>query len=1145
MRIFLTLLFCFGLTSLGRAQNFKHNSQPKGVDLPVQNVLQMEQDTLGRMWFSTPMGIHYSDGIETFALPDSILKEFNYRISIHIDEDGLIWLYNSSGFPRLIKGGYGKWQFVDLDVKLDEKSSSGITFQTLGKGRDKQFFLDTNNQFFHWTNRNKNIKQLDRSFQKEGQLGSINSFDGQVYLYFEKGVFTIQDKQFMPAVLQGIELPSSPFLVKKNESQNKYYFLGREYLAVGDTPFEPQEILDQDFSEQEYSSLDFYDLFFDHESVFYHFNSQLFKYSPNYSSSLIIDLSEELRVYLINKAMMDREGILWVGTSRGMVNFQNLVFQNYGIGESSMMAEEITAIGNLGNGEYLIGFNNGIQKYSSFEINTIFRDSYPEGNPTQRIVNFANDGNGTVWYSANWGGLGNYDIKTEKITEIPAPSGVNISFVGIHGDSLLITGPGNLFVASRKAGISKLFDLDLREEVSNLLNNEIFYLRKSGLLSDGRIIIMKAGQTANEKLIHENDRMLITDGYDFLELEPNRILFGSESGLKIFENNELKFFKIGDQEVRRPVYAILKDSKGNIWAGTDDGVFLIEENKLRHFNEKNGLIGNEINRGALIETRSGRIMIGTLKGLSVFFPVENYVEEGTPSVIYHNIILDSKRLDARREHTIPFIDNSFEIDYSVIGFNQSKDLWLYYRLKPEDDWAIIENPKTTRIHLTNLPYGDYQLELKASYEGGGFSPTVTSLPFRVSKPIYLQTWFILLWVLFLIAVGVLMSIFFRQLQRVGVLKSAFDQKSKEKQIAEFQFKNVWSSSKDGLMLTLDGKRIVTVNPSFAQILKKDVSDLENTLVVDLFSYPEYFSKYISSFLKRVLKRKTEGFTYESSVPWKSGDLEMEVFSILIQENFEGRNLILSVFRDVTFKKSIEQRLRDAKDKAEQANRYKTSMLSNISHEIRTPLNGILGGTEHIMMMRHSDSELISQLDIILQSGERLLSTINSLLDIAKIEANKMHVFYVDAEVIDFVKTVIAPFKNLAMRKGLTLKAEFQKKSIYGKIDKRFLEMILNNLISNAIKYTDEGEIKLTLDLQKNNLILSIQDTGIGMSESFLDKVFQPFEQESTGNQRLYEGTGLGLSITKNLVSLLNGEISIQSSKNSGTLVTLVIPLPVQ
>jgi signal transduction histidine kinase len=286
-----------------------------------------------------------------------------------------------------------------------------------------------------------------------------------------------------------------------------------------------------------------------------------------------------------------------------------------------------------------------------------------------------------------------------------------------------------------------------------------------------------------------------------------------------------------------------------------------------------------------------------------------------------------------------------------------------------------------------------------------------------------------------------------------------------------------------------------------------------------------------------------GFTFEVTIPWKKAPLEMEIFSILIQSDYEGRNLILSVCRDISAKKAIELRLREAKEKAEQANRFKSSMLSNISHEIRTPLNGIIGGTEHIMMTRQNDPELVSQLDIILQSGVRLMETINSILDMAKIEANKMRVVYKETEINDFIGEILVPLKNLAKRKGLDLTVNYLQKPFYGKIDKRFLEMIVNNLVGNSIKYSEKGGIILSIDRRKNNLLFEIEDTGVGMSEDFLLKVFDPFEQESSGNDRLYEGTGLGLSITKNLIELLKGEILISSTKNAGTLVTLEIPLP--
>ena len=1143
MRFFFTLFICFGLVGLASAQNFKYNLQPKGVKLPVQMVLQAEQDTLGRMWFATPMGIYYSDGIETYTLPDSLVREFNFRMSIHKDGDGLIWIYNSTGLPKILKGGYGSWEFVDFDVEFNEKFSSGMKLFSLGKGPDKEFFLDTKYDFLHWKNGEKNGQLIERNFEEEGDLGSIESVTGKPYLYFEKGVYSIEKGEISPVKLEGLPLPSPPYLVKRNENDQLYYFLGREYLAVGKDPFHPEEFLDQNFSDQEYSSIDFYDLFFDGEAVFYHFNSQLFKYSKNYRFPLEVDLRDELRAYTINKALIDREGILWVGTNRGLVNFHSLAFQNYGIGVSSLLAEEVSAIGAIGNGEYLFGFNNGIQKYSRLEVKTLLRDPYPDGNPENRIINFSNDGKGTIWFSSNWAGVGKYDIKSERIRLFNPPKGVNISSVIVEGDSLIITGPENLYLSTINSPSSAIYKNDIRDEVEALLGIDVFYMRKTGKLKDGRLIIMKAGQNSTGKLFHENTRMLVTDGYDYLELAPDSILFGTESGLKIFNNDEIKPFVIDGEVISRPVFVLLKDSQERVWAGTDDGVFLIENSELHHFNEKNGLIGNELNRGALLEATAGRIMVGTMKGFSLFFSGEKYSLDQAPNVLLHDIILDSKRVKITPDLEIPYSQNSFEVDYSAIGFNETNDLWVHYRLSPEDEWRIVKDPKTTVLFLSNLPFGEYQLELKASYEGDNVSDVIFSPPFEILKPVYLQSWFIVLWVLFLIGLGVLINTIYQQIRKVGVLKSAFDQKSKEKQIAEVQFKNVWSSSKDGLILTLDGEKIVTANPSFAQMVNTDIATLENSNVVDLFSYEEYFSKYIKSFLKRVLNRRNVGFTYENTMPWKSGNLEMEVFSILIQENFEGKNLILSVFRDISSKKAIEQKLRDAKEKAEQANRYKSSMLSNISHEIRTPLNGILGGTEHIMMMRKDDEELISQLDIILQSGERLLNTITSLLDIAKIEANKMHVEYSDADINEFLATIIAPLKNLASRKGLSLKLVFLKEPFYGKIDKRFMEMILNNIVSNALKYTEKGEVKLTVDKRKNNILISIEDSGVGMSEDFLKKAFKPFEQESTGNQRLYEGTGLGLSITKNLVALLNGEILLQSTKNSGTLVTIEIPLP--
>jgi signal transduction histidine kinase len=275
---------------------------------------------------------------------------------------------------------------------------------------------------------------------------------------------------------------------------------------------------------------------------------------------------------------------------------------------------------------------------------------------------------------------------------------------------------------------------------------------------------------------------------------------------------------------------------------------------------------------------------------------------------------------------------------------------------------------------------------------------------------------------------------------------------------------------------------------------------------------------------------------------KGGNREVELYVSRLKSDHAGNPLILSVFRDITEKKEFENGLQIAKEKAEEANNLKTNFLSNISHEIRTPLNGILGSTENIILQRKDDANLISQLEIIQESGERLLNTINSILDLSKIEAKKFEVVYKDSNINDFLATILLPLKGLAIRKGLLLSAKYETQPLKGLIDQRYFEMIVNNLVGNAIKYSIKGMISVRLKGFDDKIELSVSDQGIGMSDEFQKILFKPFEQESTGNSRIYEGTGLGLAITKNIVDALGGSIRVDSQKEQGTQVIVILPL---
>jgi len=432
--------------------------------------------------------------------------------------------------------------------------------------------------------------------------------------------------------------------------------------------------------------------------------------------------------------------------------------------------------------------------------------------------------------------------------------------------------------------------------------------------------------------------------------------------------------------------------------------------------------------------------------------------------------------------------------------------------------------------------------IKTSYRMGVIPETSEVVRIDLMSPFSLRGWLIIVSILFLLGLGVLINIFVRQLRNLGNLQSAIDRGSKDREIAEQQFKNVWTSSQDGMLLTLEGEGILTVNPAFAKIMNSRVEELEGKSICVLFNNEGLQEFYLDVLLNRVRETPGQGISLETRIEWKTGPLDMEVYSVMLDQDHRGKSLVLSVFKDVSAQKSVQNKLMEAKEKAEQANLFKTSLLSNISHEIRTPLNGIIGGAEHIKMSRKYDPELQSQLDLILQSGERLLGTINSLLDIAKTEAKKMPVLYTQTDIKEFLEAIIRPLQAMAARKGLAFHFKFLSPDFSAKVDRRFLEMILNNLISNSTKYTIVGSITVTCEKVDGRLVLEVSDTGVGISKDFQPKMFDPFEQESKGHNRLFEGTGLGLSITRNLVHLMGGKIEIWSIKNEGTRVLVEIPL---
>ncbi len=363
--------------------------------------------------------------------------------------------------------------------------------------------------------------------------------------------------------------------------------------------------------------------------------------------------------------------------------------------------------------------------------------------------------------------------------------------------------------------------------------------------------------------------------------------------------------------------------------------------------------------------------------------------------------------------------------------------------------------------------------------------------------------------------------------------------------SEEKYRGIMENMELGLMEVGNDDTILKVYDRFCAMTGYEPSELIGKNASDVFLLPEY--RHVLG-QQHAQRDKGISSVYEVEIPLKNGQRKWVLISGAPFYNTDGQKMgSIGIHLDITDRKIMEQNLLTAKAEAEKAQEAEKIFLANMSHEIRNPLNAVIGMT-HLLEDTHPTSEQKEYLSFIKNSSETLMSLISDILDLSKIHANEISFLPVEISLKKLVLDIQRLFEVRCLEKGLSFHFEYDeviKQRVIG--DQLILHQILNNLLGNALKFTDEGgNISLLVELlseqeDEYQIQFMVRDSGIGINAEHIVDIFSEFKQADSSTKIKYGGTGLGLAITKKLVTLHGGTIGVESIKNEGSDFQVVIP----
>jgi len=889
----------------------------------------------------------------------------------------------------------------------------------------------------------------------------------------------------------------------------------------------------------------------------------------NYKYYVNTDGEKTFDKNLIRSVINFHDNLMLVSTSVGLYTFNPVTgeFKLYGFA-----GERLGKIIRDLNGGYWVttAFRGLIRiekdgSYKEFKNNPYDKKSFTDN----RLMDVYSDNVGNVWVGTTNSGVIRVNGNRKQFAYIyhvaNKPSIPENSIFGIVEDvegRVWIGTEKGLSVWNREKGTFEIIGLRVHGVVKYDLaiwkllldkNSDLWIATSLGLIRYN-VITKRQSHYARQE---EPGKGLINDNIDCIGGNEKHLWVSTIGGLNRFDtetNKFVRYFADGKPNSISHISTrqIYTDSKGRVWFCTLDGLNLYnpELDGFKTFDFKNGglnILSNDIS--SMIEVESGIYWLATSKGISVFdFKkgkiIRNISEnDGLPNGYVYRMIDSGSTIWVSTNNGLAEINKT---SFSVINSYYEEDGLQSNEFNPaaiklRDGYFLFGGingitgfyPDSIRksgyvppLYITGLSVFGKEITAKDTLRSNkikfekniisaskiAFYPEEKMFSIRFSALDYSNSKRI--------------KYYYRMLpisrEWVSLGKRnfvTFVDLSPGKYTLE-----VKSTNGDGILC--DNVKAITlvVQPPFWR--RKWVVGIEIVLLIFvvylIFKYRTYRLMKEKKNLEEVVAKRTREIARQKD--------KLEQFAANLEEKVNQRTTELKI----------------AKQNAEESDRLKSAFLSNMSHEIRTPMNAILGFSELLSSPGFDEEERLGFAKMVKTNGDALLTLLNDIIDISMIESGQLKLNIVDVNVYSLVHGVYVVFKNSAIMSEKTkVSLDFNVKNdlnLFIKTDSQRLLQILNNLVGNALKFTDKGFVEIGYRLEDGNILFFVKDTGIGISEDGLSKIFDRFHKLTGDSKNIYGGNGLGLTITKNLVEALNGKIWVESTEGIGTAFYFSLPM---